>query len=126
MPVGRTPPRRASRGSGAGYGKREKKAVVPFTPEPEKKKSKRSVALGGGRGGRGSRGGRGGRGGRGAKRGNDDPVVNKVRAGDSSPASVHLHRPDVFGLRGGLDRDRHTSGAHDDDGSPFVFPRCRR
>ena len=84
MPVGRTPPRRASRGSGAGYGKREKKAVVPFTPEPEKKANERSVARGGGRGGRGGSGGRGGRGGRGAKRGNDDAVVNKVRADDSS------------------------------------------
>lgn len=71
MPVGRTPPRRASRGSGTGYGKREKRAVVPFTPDPEKTRTRPNA-----RGGRG----RGGRGGRGSKRANDDGVVNKVRS----------------------------------------------
>jgi len=73
MPVGRTPPRRASRGSGAGYGKREKRAVVPFTPD-DKKPTKRQKAAGG----RGGRSGRVGRGGRGGKPGKDDALVNKV------------------------------------------------
>jgi len=79
MPVGKTPPRRASRGSGLGVGKRERKPAPVFSPHV-----KPVVKRAGGGGGRGGRGGKatgagigGGRGGRGGGACVDG--VNKVR-----------------------------------------------
>ena len=76
MPVGRTPPRRAFRSSGEGYGKREKKVAKPFSPEDYVNTKKTAGGRGGGGRGAGAKAGRGG--GRGGAHAHED-VVNKVR-----------------------------------------------
>ena len=81
----RTPPRRASRNSGSGFGKRIKVAKKPFSPEPaEKKRKENKSASAGSRDGDGdgkkSRRGRAtGQGRRRNGKAKDDEPVNKVR-----------------------------------------------
>lgn len=87
----RTPPRRASRGSGQGLGKRERKSTKLFSPElPSVKANKDRAAAGGG----GARGGGRGRGrgmGRGRGRGalsHAEEGVNKVRSTEESALAL--------------------------------------
>lgn len=87
----RTPPRRASRGSGQGLGKRERKSTKLFSPElPSVKANKGRAAAGGG----GARGGGRGRGrgmGRGRGRGalsHAEEGVNKVRSTEESALAL--------------------------------------
>jgi hypothetical protein len=85
MMPGRTPPRRASRGSGQGFGKRERTAPKPFSPEPPAAKAKKKGGEGGG--GRGGKAGGRGRG-RGAAHTHAEGV-NTVR-----PRAMYTHTKD--------------------------------
>ena len=98
MSVGKTPPRRASWGSGIGVGKRERKPAAVFSPavRPVVKRAGGGGGRGGGRGGKATGAGIGGRGGRGGSGGGTcADGVNKVR----TPA----HK-----IRVSVSRDRRT------------------
>tara|TARA_B100000401_G_scaffold436797_1_gene380989 strand:+ start:1101 stop:1688 length:588 start_codon:yes stop_codon:yes gene_type:complete len=81
----RTPPRRASRNSGSGFGKRIKIAKKPFSPEPAEKKRKENKSAsassrdGDGDGKKSRRGRATGQGRRRNGKAKDDEPVNKVR-----------------------------------------------
>ena len=81
----RTPPRRASRNSGSGFGKRIKVAKKPFSPEPAEKKRKENKSAsavsrdGDGDGKKSRRGRATGQGRRRNGKAKDDEPVNKVR-----------------------------------------------